>query len=177
MRPTDAQYETIVTCTAAGDGRFWYGVATTRIYCRPSCRSRAPHRDNIRIFDAPAAAEAAGFRPCKRCSPHNAESPAHETAQALEEAAAFLRQRAGADVRWQEAAESIHLSPAHFHRLFRSRFGIAPGAFLNRCRLERVQATSAGAATVLARAYEAGFGSPAAYYRARSRYRAIIPGE
>lgn len=51
------------------DGRFWYGVVTTGIYCRPSCPSRRPRPENARFFDTPAAARAAGFRACRRCYP------------------------------------------------------------------------------------------------------------
>lgn len=51
------------------DGRFVYAVRTTGVYCRPSCAARRPHRANVRFFPDPAAAEAAGFRPCRRCRP------------------------------------------------------------------------------------------------------------
>src|SRR5208282_1180142 len=57
------------------DGAFYYSVATTGIYCRPSCASRPALRRNVRFHDSPAEAEAAGFRPCKRCRPNGA-SPA-----------------------------------------------------------------------------------------------------
>ena len=58
MKPTDAQFQAILGCSNEADGAFWYGVATTGIYCRPSCRSKAPRRENLRIFTAPAEAEA-----------------------------------------------------------------------------------------------------------------------
>lgn len=176
MRPTDAQFEAIATCSVLDDARFWYGVATTGIYCRPSCRSKTPLRENVRIFGTPWAAEAAGFRPCKRCAPKDAESPLAETARAMERAADYLRERA-ADSRWQQAAELIHLSPVHFHRLFKAHFGLAPRAYLIRCRLERAQSTAPDDRSVLTRALEAGFGSPAAYYRARRRFGALREGE
>src|SRR5262245_10619280 len=54
---------------ARWDGAFVYAVPSTRIYCRPTCPSRRPRRDGVRFFAAPAAAEAAGFRACKRCRP------------------------------------------------------------------------------------------------------------
>ena len=50
------------------DGRFWYGVVTTGVYCRPNCPSR-PKRENVRYFETPEAARVAGFRPCRRCRP------------------------------------------------------------------------------------------------------------
>ena len=51
------------------DGVFVYAVRSTGIYCRPSCPSRRPHREQVQFFDRPAEAEQAGFRPCRRCHP------------------------------------------------------------------------------------------------------------
>lgn len=173
MKPTDAQFETILACSRDADGDYWYGVATTGIYCRPSCRSKAPLRENVRIFTSPAEAEAAGYRACKRCAPKSGATPTEEAAQSLEAAAAFLREGSAANTRWQQAAALVHLSPSRFHRLFRARFGVAPGAYLNRCRLERAEDDASGS-TVLGRACDAGFGSVAAYYRTRRRYQSGI---
>jgi AraC family transcriptional regulator, regulatory protein of adaptative response / methylated-DNA-[protein]-cysteine methyltransferase len=171
VKPTDAQFDAILACSRETDGTFWYGVATTGIYCRPSCRSKAPLRENVRIFAAPREAEAAGFRACKRCAPNAGVSPAEESTESLETAAAFLRDRSAADVCWQQAAALVHLSPSRFHRLFRAHFGLAPGAYLNRCRLERAECEAKDVPTVIGRAYEAGFGSIASYYRTRRRFQ------
>lgn len=51
------------------DGQFYYAVASTGIYCRPSCPSRRPNPINMRFFPTCGEAERAGFRPCKRCRP------------------------------------------------------------------------------------------------------------
>jgi AraC family transcriptional regulator of adaptative response/methylated-DNA-[protein]-cysteine methyltransferase len=174
MKPTDAQFEAILACSHDADSDFRYGVATTGIYCRPSCRSKAPLRDNVRIFSTPSEAEAAGYRACKRCAPTAVATPSEESAQSMETAAAFLRERSAADTSWQQAAALVHLSPSRFHRLFRARFGVAPGAFLNRCRLERADSESADAPTVLTRAFDAGFGSVTAYYRTRKRFQSGV---
>jgi methylphosphotriester-DNA--protein-cysteine methyltransferase len=171
VKPTDAQFEAILGCSHHADTDFWYGVATTGIYCRPSCRSKAPLRENVRIFSSPAEAEAAGYRACKRCAPKSGATPTEESAQSLETAAAFLRDRSAADTSWQQAAALVHLSPSRFHRLFRAQFGVAPGAYLNRCRLERAEKETSDSATVIGRAYDAGFGSAAAYYRTRKRFQ------
>ena len=60
---------------AAQDGRFFYSVRTTGVYCRPGCASRQPRRENVAFYETPDAAEAAGFRPCKRCRPRKARWP------------------------------------------------------------------------------------------------------
>src|ERR1700758_3051187 len=56
-------------CERDGSARFFYAVATTGVFCRPNCKSRRPLRSNVRFFETTAAAQAAGFRPCKRCKP------------------------------------------------------------------------------------------------------------
>ncbi|MDX2029251.1 MAG: Ada metal-binding domain-containing protein, partial [Blastocatellia bacterium] len=57
---------------AALDGLFWFGVRTTGVYCRPSCASRQPKRENVVFFALPEAAREAGFRACLRCRPDEA---------------------------------------------------------------------------------------------------------
>src|SRR5882762_2357105 len=54
------------------DGRFFIGVVTTRVYCRPGCPARLPARRNVRFYSSPTAAESAGFRACLRCRPDRA---------------------------------------------------------------------------------------------------------
>ena len=59
----------VVAHDASQDGRFFYSVRTTGVYCRPGCASRQPRRENVAFYETADAAEAAGFRPCKRCRP------------------------------------------------------------------------------------------------------------
>ena len=62
----DPRWASIVARDKAADGTFWYSVATTGVFCRPSCPSRLANPKNVRLHDSIAAAEAAGFRPCRR---------------------------------------------------------------------------------------------------------------
>ncbi|MGY0792254.1 Ada metal-binding domain-containing protein [Azospirillum argentinense] len=71
----DAMWSAVAHRDRDGDGRFVYAVRTTGVYCRPSCPSRRAKRENVAFHPDAAAAEAAGFRPCKRCRP-NAAPPA-----------------------------------------------------------------------------------------------------
>src|SRR6202162_3605892 len=63
-------WESVLHRDPSADDRFLYGVATTGIYCRPSCPSRRPKRGNVSFFSSAEAAERAGFRACQRCSPN-----------------------------------------------------------------------------------------------------------
>ncbi|MEU5729529.1 MULTISPECIES: AlkA N-terminal domain-containing protein [Streptomyces] len=65
----DSRYEAVCSRDARFDGEFFFGVATTGIYCRPSCPATTPRRKNVRFFPTSAAAQGAGFRACRRCRP------------------------------------------------------------------------------------------------------------
>src|SRR5208337_860763 len=84
MPDRNERYWQAVTARERGaDGQFVYAVATTGVYCRPACPSRRPLRANVSFYDNPAAAERAGFRPCKRCRPERASDDASARAQAI----------------------------------------------------------------------------------------------
>src|SRR5438552_10338193 len=68
----DICYRALAARDARFDGRFFVGVRTTGIYCRPICPARTPKRENVAFFACAAAAEDAGFRPCLRCRPETA---------------------------------------------------------------------------------------------------------
>src|ERR1700704_1188781 len=65
----DERWEAVERRDRAADGAFFYSVRTTGVYCRPSCAARLPRRENVSFHASPAAAEKAGFRPCRRCGP------------------------------------------------------------------------------------------------------------
>ena len=94
----DAAYRAITTHDARFDGRFFVGVTTTRIYCRPVCRVRMPRRENCRFFANAALAEADGFRPCLRCRPELAPGLSlMDSSQALAQQAARTIEQAAHD--------------------------------------------------------------------------------
>ena len=120
----EARLRAIAQRDVRADGAFVYGVRTTGVYCRPSCPSRRPHASNIAVFAAPAAAESAGFRACKRCRPQ-AGAPADPIIAAVA-AACLALERADPAPGLQELAARAGYSPAHFHRAFRRLTGLTP---------------------------------------------------
>ena len=73
----EVAYQALVARDRRFDGRLWFGVTSTGVYCRPVCPAQTPKITNVRYFAAPAAAVSAGFRACKRCRPDSAPGSRH----------------------------------------------------------------------------------------------------
>ncbi len=137
MLDADSCYRAYAARDARFDGRFFTGVTSTGVYCRPVCTARLPKPENCRFFPSAAAAEAAGFRPCLVCRPECApgESPA-EAGQRLADAAAGLIAAGGLDEAGLGAlCGRLGVSARHLRRVFRERFGVTPVAYAQTRRL------------------------------------------
>ena len=106
------------------DGAFVYGVATTGVYCRPSCPSRLPNRANVRFFDTCADAEQVGFRACKRCRPRSTGTQKPHTDAVIR--ACTLIETSEATLSLAELAQAVGLRPFHFQGLFKATVGVTP---------------------------------------------------
>lgn len=147
---------------AAYDGRFYFSVSTTGIYCRPACPARRPKRQNVRFHATREAAERAGFRPCRRCRP-DAPSQAETYARLVAEACRFIETAEEApDL--AALARQAGLSPYHFHRVFKAVAGITPKAYAAAHRRQRVREALLQPQSVTAALYEAGFNSSGRFY-------------
>jgi AraC family transcriptional regulator, regulatory protein of adaptative response / methylated-DNA-[protein]-cysteine methyltransferase len=156
-----------------GSAAFLYGVTTMGIYCRPGCPARPPLRRNTRFFADSASAEAAGFRPCKRCDPKG-------------ERAAIQREAVRAACAMIEAAETVPPLEAlaaragyarhHFLRLFRAVTGVTPKAYADAVRARRLADALAGGERVAEAVAGAGYGSESRVYGAPARVLGMTPG-
>ena len=110
------------------DGRFFVGVTSTGIYCRPVCAARTPRRENCRFFSTAAGAEHDGFRPCLRCRPELAPGHASVDATArLAQSAATLIEDGELDRTGLPAlARRLGISDRHLRRVFEGQFGVSP---------------------------------------------------
>lgn len=130
---TSAERWQAITARDPTINSFVYAVLTTKIYCRPSCPARLARRANVRFYDTPSQAEQAGFRPCKRCKPHSAQTAVECNPQAVmvERACEDIRSRlaAGMKPRLGELAARAGLTASHFHRVFKKRVGVTPGQY------------------------------------------------
>ena len=170
----DPRWQAVLDRDRRADGRFVYGVHTTGIYCRPSCAARRPRPENVTLFDSTGAAEAAGFRPCRRCHP-SATGPA-EAEAALIAAACRMIEAAEAPLTTAAIARRIGLSRAHLHRRFVALTGMTPGAYGAAHRAGRLRAALAGRIPVTEAIQSAGFGAASSVYRDGQALLGMTPG-
>lgn len=155
------------------DGAFVYSVRTTGVYCRPSCASRPARPENVRFHAGVAEAEAAGFRPCKRCRP--TEPPLAERQVALAAAACRTIEEAEAPPSLAALAKAAGLSPHHFHRVFKAATGLTPIAYARAHRARRLRDALPASATVTEAVYEAGFNSAGRFYEGADDILGMTP--
>ena len=123
------------------DGRFFSGVKTTRIYCRPVCPVRPAKAENVSFYPSAAAAERAGFRPCLRCRPETAPfSPAWNGSRTTVERAVRLISKGALDNASVEAlADRVGVGARHLSRLFEKHLGASPGQIAKTARVQRAK--------------------------------------
>lgn len=128
-----ARYAAFKAKDARFDGRFFVGIASTGIYCRPVCRARLPKAENCAFFETAVAAEQAGYRPCLLCRPELApgNAPVDASATLAQRAARLLEEGQGIT----EAAAHLGCTDRHLRRVFAQAFGVPPVQYLQTCRL------------------------------------------
>src|SRR5262249_38300363 len=151
LKPADATaWRAVEDRDASFDGRFVYAVRTTGVYCRPSCASRRPLRQNVAFFAAPDDAEDAGFRPCKRREPRADQS---SIARAVETARLYL-DRADRPVSLGELAKHAAISATHLQRSFKRIVGVSPRQYQNAHRMQQLKSRLRAGDTVSRATYE-----------------------
>lgn len=175
----EQQYWNAVASRArAADGAFVYAVTTTGVYCRPSCPSRRPLRENVRFFPLPEAAERAGFRPCRRCRPQEQQASdpgAERVRQACRLIDEALAKGDGGAPGLGRLASELGTSAHQLQRLFKRQLGISPRAFADARRLARVKAGLRRGEGVAGALYEAGYGSSSRLYERSDAQLGMTP--
>jgi AraC family transcriptional regulator of adaptative response / DNA-3-methyladenine glycosylase II len=175
----DACYRALTAHDTRFDGRFFVGVSSTRIYCRPVCTVRMPRRENCAFFPSAAAAEVAGYRPCLRCRPELA--PGHASVDASEQlargAVSLIEDGVLDDGGIEHLAARVGVTSRHLRRIFETEYGVSPIEYAQTQRLllaKRLLTDTALPVTEIALA--SGFASVRRFNALfRSRYR-MAPG-
>jgi AraC family transcriptional regulator of adaptative response/methylated-DNA-[protein]-cysteine methyltransferase len=171
---SDGRWAAVVARDPRADGTFFYSVVTTGVYCRPSCPSRRANRRNVRFHSTRADAEAAGFRPCKRCKPDR--SPDRQIHAAMVADICRAIEAAEEPLSLAVLAARAGLSPYHFHRVFKGATGLTPRAYAAARRGQRVrQELEKRSKTVTDAIYDAGFNSGGRFYEASAELLGMTP--
>ena len=145
--------------------RFFYGVTTTGVFCRPGCASRRPLRANVRFFRTAAEARAAGFRACQRCTPATAWGSSLDEGRAItDKVRAHIEKHLDRPVRLAELGRVAAMSPFTVQRLFKREMGVSPLQYQRALRAGRLRAALRKGDSVTDAIYTAGFGSSSRAY-------------
>src|SRR6185295_9321867 len=125
----DQLWQAVMAKDARFDGQFVFAVSSTGVYCRPSCPSRRAHRERVKFFELPEAAEQAGFRACLRCQPRRARvlDPQIELVQRV---CLLLNSNDSESLKLAELASQAGVSQFHLQRTFKRVMGISPRQYL-----------------------------------------------
>jgi AraC family transcriptional regulator, regulatory protein of adaptative response / methylated-DNA-[protein]-cysteine methyltransferase len=171
----DPRWARIVVRDKTADGQLWYSVATTGVYCRPSCASRIANPKNVQLHDSLESAKATGFRSCMRCNP---DGPSIESKNAALVAKACRTIEASEEEPpLEKLANTVGLSPSYFHRLFKAAIGLTPKDYAAAHRAKRVRQGLAAGNTVTEAIYRAGFNSSGRFYEKSTDMLGMTPSQ
>jgi AraC family transcriptional regulator of adaptative response / methylphosphotriester-DNA alkyltransferase methyltransferase len=128
----EKQWNAIIHNDSNFDGKFYYGVKTTGIFCRPSCKSKTPKYENVSIFNNPEEALARHFRPCKRCKPTGERVPDQEWISVVTD---YIGYHFAEPLTLDILANVSHGSPYHLHRVFKRITGQTPVEYIQEKRV------------------------------------------
>ena len=165
----ETMWEKVLQRDAAADGRFVYAVRSTNIYCRPTCPSKRPGRDQVEFFSTPKEAEQKGYRACRRCAPKT-ESRADHVARICRELTDEYR-NLGPDAIAQH--EGIPLR--RLNQIFRSVLGVTLREYLDSAQLDDFKRKVKQSGDVTSSLYEAGFSSSSRLYEKSGAVLGMTP--
>lgn len=171
----DPRWASLIGRDASADGKFYYSVKTTGVYCRPSCAARPARPENVQFHLTCEDAEKAGFRSCKRCKPNQA-GISEQTARKIAKACRLIERSQDAPS-LKQLADYVGMSTFHFHRTFKSITGLTPTEYASAHRSKRVRASLERSNTVTDAIYDAGFNSSGRFYENSNQVLGMTPSK
>lgn len=155
------------------DGLFYFGVETTGVFCRPSCSSKSPKRQNVSFFETSAEAEKAGFRACFRCKPKEKYFPG-PTATLIQKAFDVLRSEAEEVPTIEELSNRLEISSGHLQKTFKAILNLSPKEVMDMIRIENFK-RNVRETDVTTSLYDSGFGSSRSLYEKAAEKLGMTP--
>jgi AraC family transcriptional regulator of adaptative response/methylated-DNA-[protein]-cysteine methyltransferase len=169
----DPRWARIVCRDKTADGHFWYSVATTGVYCRPSCPSRTANPKNVQLHNTLDSAKATGFRPCKRCNPDGLSIDSENGALVAQ--ACRLIEESEEEPSLNDLAVSVGRSASYFHRVFKAAMGLTPKHYAAAHRAAKVRQGLESGNSVTEAIYQAGFNSSGRFYEKSTAMLGMTP--
>jgi len=155
------------------DGKFVFAVASTGVYCRPSCPAKRPRRENVTFFSRPEHAERAGFRACLRCRPRLLSG--NPQAEAVKAICRYIEQHLEEGITLERLGKTFHQSGFHLQRRFKAVLGITPREYADACRMRRLKRNLQAGDNVTRALYDAGYGSSSRLYEKTASQLGMTP--
>ncbi|SEQ90316.1 bifunctional transcriptional activator/DNA repair enzyme AdaA [Piscibacillus halophilus] len=173
----NVMWKAAISCNSAYDGLFFYAVKTTGIFCRPSCKSRIPKRENVSFYSGASEAQKAGYRPCKRCRPDLKSIITYDPFESvIEDTMQIIENNYGQKISLDELASMVGVSPYHLNRIFKNKTGNTPRMYLEMVRVKRAKklllTTTLNCTEV---GYRVGYQSISSFYHAFKRNTGLSP--
>jgi AraC family transcriptional regulator of adaptative response/methylated-DNA-[protein]-cysteine methyltransferase len=169
----DQRWNAVVARDSAHDGGFVFAVASTGVYCRPSCPARRPRRENVTFYSRPEQAEKAGFRACLRCRPGSISgNPQSDSAKQI---CRYIEQHLDETITLERLGKVFGQSPFHLQRRFKAALGITPREYADSCRLRLLKRNLQAGDNVTRAMYDAGYGSSSRLYEKTAAQLGMTP--
>ncbi len=169
----EESWKAVIARDSNFDGKLVFAVATTGVYCRPSCAARRPRRENVTFFSRPELAETAGFRECLRCRPRSfSGNPQSDVAK---EMCRYIEQHLDEPITLERLGKAFRLSPFHLQRRFKAAIGITPREYADSCRMRRLKRNLQSGDNVTRAMYDAGYGSSSRLYEKTASQLGMTP--
>lgn len=158
----DSRWQAVLSRDGASDGRFVFAVSSTGVYCRPSCPSKRPHRENVSFFTHPQEAETAGFRACLRCRPKAlAGNPRQQLVKAM---CRHIEQHLDEPLTLATLSAEFGQSAFHLQRTFKAVLGVTPKEYADSCRMRDFRQNLKAGHSVTRAMHDAGYSSSSRLY-------------
>jgi AraC family transcriptional regulator, regulatory protein of adaptative response / methylated-DNA-[protein]-cysteine methyltransferase len=169
----DPRWRSVINRDVTAEGKFFYSVKTTGVFCRPSCAARRPNPKNVGFYSTAEEARKAGFRPCQRCRPD--QPPLEVQHASLVATACHSIDSSESCPSLSDLATNAGLSLSHFHRMFKTATGLTPKQYAAASRARRVRAKLRGSPTITDAIYDAGYNSNGRFYAASNQLLGMAP--
>src|SRR3954451_13795977 len=169
----DRRWEAVLARDAKYDGKFFYGVTSTGIFCRTTCPSRRPAQQNVVFFDDTHQAAHSGFRPCLRCRPLAVDGDPSRTL--VRKVCAYIAANLEEPLTLVKLARQFDMSPFHLQKSFKAALGISPKEYVDACRMRLLKSDLRAGHSVTDALYDAGYSSSSRLYERAISHLGMTP--